>query len=126
MLLRRRQQLPRRRPDLLTPAWRLLLRQVTYVVIADPRFRALVHRFVAAADGGDTVRVLIAGRDDLSAIPADAPTYVTEAARQRIGASRLPGQLVTPGRTLSDASVQAVAEALVTLNTTPQRAPRPR
>jgi hypothetical protein len=116
------------RPDLLSPEWRLLLREARrgalYVVIADPRFGALVHTFLQDADGGENVRVLVAGEDDLAHIPPGAAAYVTEAARDRLGRARLPDRLVAPARTLSDASVRAVAEALVTWNLSP--APRRR
>lgn len=116
------------RPDLLSPEWRLLLREAQrealYVVIADPRFGALVHTFLHGADGAENVRVLVAGEDDLAAVPPSAAAYVTEAARERLGRARLPARLVAPARTLSDASVRAVAEALVTWNLAP--APRRR
>lgn len=104
------------RPDLVSPAWRLLLRQVTYVVIADPRFGMLVRELLAGVDGAQNLTVLVAGRDDLDVIPPEAPTYVTEAARRQLGRSRLPGRLVAPVRTLADATVQAVAEVVVRLN----------
>jgi DNA-binding transcriptional regulator YhcF (GntR family) len=116
------------RPDLLSPEWRLLLREAQrdalYVVIVDPRFGTLVHTFLRGADGAENVRVLVAGEDDVEQIPAAAAAYVTEAARERLGRARLPMRLVAPARTLSDASVRAVAEALVTWNVTP--APRRR
>ena len=108
------------RPDLLSPEWRLLLREAQrgalFVVLADPRFGTLVQTFLHGADGADNVRVLVAGQDDLGVIPPGAPAYVTEAARERLGRARLPDRLVAPVRTLSDASVRAVAEALVTCN----------
>lgn len=116
------------RPDLLSPEWRLLLREAKrealYVVIADPRFGTLVHTFLHGADGAENVRVLIAGEDDIAQIPPTAAAYVTEAARERLGRSRLPARLVAPARTLSDVSVRAVAEVLVAWNLAP--APRRR
>ena len=107
------------RADLLGPSWRMLLSRTPWVVVADPRFAPLVHAFVAAAaSGGDAPRgrILVAGRDDLSVIPPDAPTYVTEAARERLERSRLPGRVVPSARTLSDPSLRAIAEALVAHN----------
>ncbi|HEY0779461.1 MAG TPA: GntR family transcriptional regulator [Gemmatirosa sp.] len=109
------------RPDLLSPDWRLLLTRVTYAVIADARFGALVHAFVDGAEGARNLRVLIAGQDDLSVIPPDAPTYITEAARERIGRHRLPGRLVLPARTLSDASTRAIALTVVHAQLAPAR-----
>lgn len=108
------------RPDLLSPEWRLLLREAQrgalFLVLADARFGTLVQTFLHGAEGADNVRVLVAGQDDLAVIPPGAAAYVTEAARERLGRSRLPDRLVAPARTLSDASVRAVAEALVTCN----------
>ena len=109
------------RPDLLSPDWRLLLTRVTYAVIADARFATLVHTFVDGAEGARNLRVLVAGQDDLSVIPPDAPTYITEAARERIGRHRLPGRLVTPARTLSDTSTRAIALAVVQAQLAPAR-----
>jgi hypothetical protein len=111
------------RPDLLSPDWRLLLREARrealYVVIADPRFGVLVNAFLHGVDGAENVRVLVAGEDDLALIPATAAAYVTEAARERLGAAGLPPRLMAPARTLSDASVHAVAEVVVAWNLTP-------
>jgi hypothetical protein len=108
------------RPDLLSPEWRLLLREAQrgalFVVLADPRFGTLVQTFLHGAEGAENVRVLVAGQDDVASIPSGAAAYVTEAARERLGRARLPDRLVAPARTLSDASVRAVAEALVTTN----------
>ena len=103
------------RPDLLSPEWRLLLARVAYVVIADPRFGALVHGLVAGADGATNVRLLVAGRDSMSEVPPDAPTYVTEAARERLGGA-LPGRVLPPARTLSAESTLAIARVLVERN----------
>lgn len=104
------------RPDLLSPEWRLLLARAAYVVIADPRFGTLVHALLEGVDGAHNVRVRVAGRDSLSGIPPEAPTYVTEAARERLGRSGLPGRVLPPARTLDAASVLQLARALVERN----------
>lgn len=113
------------RPDLLSPEWRLLLREAQrgalFVVLADPRFGTLVQTFLHGAEGAENVRVLVAGQDDLAAVPPGTAAYVTEAARERLGRARLPERLVAPARTLSDASVRAVAEALVVINLAAER-----
>jgi DNA-binding transcriptional regulator YhcF (GntR family) len=104
------------RPDLLGPEWRLLLRSAAYVVIADPRFGALVHALLDGCDGAANVRLLVAGRDSMSEVPPDAPTYVTEAARERLGRQGLPGRVLPPARTLSAESALAIARVLVERN----------
>jgi DNA-binding transcriptional regulator YhcF (GntR family) len=100
------------RPDLLSPEWRLVLNRASYVIIADPRFARIVHGFLSRAENGGNARVLVAERDDLSVIPPDAPTYVTEAARVQLGRARLPWRLIARARTLSEESSRAVAALL--------------
>lgn len=104
------------RADILTPEWRLLLARVAYVVIADPRFGALVHEILHDVAGASNVRLLIAGRDSLSTIPPEAPVYVTEAAREQLGRSALPGRVLPQARTLSEESTRAITRALVERN----------
>lgn len=104
------------RADMLSVEWRSLMRGPVYVIVADARFELIVRAFVSEADGAPNVRVLVAGKDDLAAIPADAPTYVTESARIRLGRMRLPGRLIPPARILADESVRDVARLLVQLN----------
>ena len=104
------------RPDLLSPEWRLLLTRAAYVVLADPRFGALVHGLLEGVEGATNVKVLVAGRDSLSVVPPEAPTYVTEAARERLGRSGLPGRVLPPARTLSAESALAIVRAMVERN----------
>jgi DNA-binding transcriptional regulator YhcF (GntR family) len=109
------------RPDLLSPEWRMLLSRAAYVVIADPRFGTLVHALLEGVDGATNVKLLVAGRDSLSVVPPEAPTYVTEAARDRLGRSGLPGRVLPPARTLSPDSTLAIVRAMVERNlATPQ------
>jgi hypothetical protein len=110
------------RPDLLSPEWRMLLTRAAYVVIADPRFGALVHELLDGVDGATNVKLLVAGRDSLSVIPPEAPTYVTEAARDRLGQSGLPGRVLPPARTLSADSTLAIVRAMVERNLAAPRA----
>lgn len=104
------------RQDILGPEWRLLVREVACIIIADPRFAAVVRGFLAGAEGGESVAIRIAGRDDLRDIAPDAPVYITEAARNVLGRTRLPGRPIPPARILDDASVRAIVELLVERN----------
>lgn len=104
------------RPDLLSLEWRSLMRGLVYVIVADPHFVKVVREFVGDVEGNANVRILVAGRDDLSIIPEDAPTYLTESARERLGRTRLPGRIVTPARILSDDCVSQVMRVIVDLN----------
>ena len=104
------------RPDLLGAEWRRLLAGPAYVLVADERFGELVRGFVATADSG-SLRILVAGRDDVSVIPADAPVYVTRAAQERLGVSTtVPGRRVPPARIFSGEVSRAVLRWVVTVN----------
>ncbi|MEJ7812567.1 MAG: GntR family transcriptional regulator [Gemmatimonadaceae bacterium] len=111
------------RSDLLGGEWLHLMRRMAYVVIADPRFGDIIRDFIRGAPGEDNVRVLLAGRDDLSVIPPDAPTYITQSARERLGRTRLPGRLVTPARLLSDDCVRRITRFIAERNLATERAP---
>ena len=48
------------------------------------------------------MHILIAGKDDIARVPDDAPVYVTQAARARIGPTRMPAGLLPNARMISD------------------------
>lgn len=101
---------------MLSVEWQSMMRRTVYVVVADPRFAIVVRNLVGPSVGAPNVRVLVAGKDDVGAIPPDSPTYVTESARLRLGRTRLPGRLIIPVRILSDDSVRELARLVVRLN----------
>ncbi|MGH7720015.1 MAG: GntR family transcriptional regulator [Gemmatimonadaceae bacterium] len=90
------------RSDLYDMEWALFRGQEAYVIVADRRFGSLVREYLHSVGADSGVHILLAGRDDLSRIPDDAPVYATQAARARIGATRLPAGLLPPARTISD------------------------
>ncbi|MFN2398192.1 MAG: GntR family transcriptional regulator [Gemmatimonadaceae bacterium] len=90
------------RPDLYETEWALLRGQEAYVVVADVRFGRLVRDFIRSAGAVEPVHILIAGKDDIARVPDDAPVYVTQAARARIGSTRMPAGLMPPARMISD------------------------
>lgn len=104
------------RPDLVSPQWRELLGRPAYVVALDERFADLVRSYFGSMEGGSNVRTLIVGRDDLSAIPPDAPTYVTRAARERLGDATVPGRILPTARTLSPDSAREVLGHIIRAN----------
>ena len=104
------------RPNILSDEWRLVLKGVCFVVVADPRFPATVREFLRGAPGADQVKIRVAGRDSLHDIAPDAPTYITEAARRIIGRTRLPGRLIPPARILDDDSARQIVEFIVQRN----------
>lgn len=97
--------------------WQSLLRRQVFVIATDPRFVDMLRSRLAAVPGGAHVNVLIAGRDDLSVISRSSPTYVTQAARNMLGRTRIPGRLIPPVRLLDPGSVEQVLAAIVRANT---------
>ena len=104
------------RPDLAAPEWAALLTQPSYVVVVDATFGEMLERHFAKLAGVATLRTIVVGTDDLTAIPHDAPTYVTRAARERLGGTPVPGRLVPTVRTLSPDSAREVLAIIVRSN----------
>ena len=104
------------RPDLVSPEWRELLKGPAYVIAVDERFADLVRGYFGGMEGGSNLRTLIVGRDDLSAIPPDAPTYVTRAAREQLGEAEVPGRILPTARTLSPESAREVLGHIIRAN----------
>lgn len=111
------------RPDLLAREWALLFRVPVFAVVADEAFGEMLRRFFADVAGAENLRVLVLGRDDLSTIPADAPTYVTQRARARLGETPLPGRVLRPGRTISAHSARELFAFIVRSNVEALRGP---
>jgi DNA-binding transcriptional regulator YhcF (GntR family) len=105
------------RPPFVENEWKAVLRSGrAYVVALDPRFLELLRKYLEKVVDLKNVRMLLAGKDDLDTIPPHAPTYVTEAARQRLGKSRIPGRPISPPRLLAENSVRAIVTFIVGMN----------
>ncbi len=105
------------RPPFVEDDWKTLLRTGrAYIVAVDPRFLELMRGYLEKVMDLDNVRMLIAGKDNVDVIPPQAPTYVTEAARQKLGKSRIPGRLIAPPRVLAENCVRAVVSFIVEMN----------
>lgn len=105
------------RPPFVENEWKTLLRSGrAYIIAVDPRFLELVRNYLQNVVDLRNVRMLLAGRDDLTAIPPQAPTYVTEAARQKLGKTQLPGRLISPPRLLAENCVRAIVTFIVAMN----------
>ena len=103
------------RLDLFETEWGAFRGHPAYVIVADSRFGAHLRDYLAAENAGQRVQVLLAGRDDLRTIPADAIVYATQAARQRIGALRLPPGILPPARTISETCAREILEAALSI-----------
>jgi DNA-binding transcriptional regulator YhcF (GntR family) len=104
------------RADLLIGEWALLLRQPVYAVVATTEFGNMLRRFFAGTAGADNLRIIVAGEDDLSAIPADAPTYVTQQVQRDFGDVAIPGRILPAARTISSESSREIFAFIVHSN----------
>ena len=113
------------RLDLIGPAWQSLMQSPSYVVVTDESFGAIVQGFLSAQADATRVKVLVTGRDDLAAIPADAVVYVTQSAREQLGEMKLNGSVLPPARVLSRESSRELTFFIVEANLAAVRS-RPR
>lgn len=104
------------RPDIITGQWRMLLTAPVYVLIADRKFAETLKQFFADTPGAENLRPIVVGEDDLSIIPADAPTYVTSGARKRLGDRQIPGRIIPAPRLLSADSAREIITFVVRAN----------
>jgi DNA-binding transcriptional regulator YhcF (GntR family) len=113
------------RPDLVVGEWALLLRQPVYAVVATAEFGEMLKRFFAGVRGIDNLHILVHGKDDLSAIPHNAPTYVTHRVREALSGTPIPGRLLPAARTISTESAREIFNFIVRANLEAYRALRP-
>lgn len=73
------------RADLMAEVTRLLALGPVYFVGVDPRFADKLGRLFATVQGGDNVRPVILGRDEVASIPPGSPAWVMRTARERLG-----------------------------------------
>lgn len=105
------------RPPFVEDQWKAHLRSGrAYIVAVDPRFLDLARGYLQRVIDLKNVRMLLVDRDDVTTIPPQAPTYVTEAARQRLGKSHIPGKLIDPPRLLAENCVRTLVGFIVKMN----------
>ena len=104
------------RPDLVGDERRRLLAQPVYVIVADQRFADLVRDYLHGVAETSRVHTLLAGSDDVDAVPEDAAVYVTRSARERLAGRRVPGRLVPTARIFSPESVHQILSLMVHAN----------
>jgi DNA-binding transcriptional regulator YhcF (GntR family) len=112
------------RPDLIGGEWRLLLRKPVYVVVRDAQFRSALLDFFANTKGRENLRVLVVDLDDLSAIPASAPTYITRGAREWLNkhpdahgrASDIGGRILPNVRTFASSTADELISFILKRN----------
>ncbi len=104
------------RTDAISAEWAMLLRKPVYLIGADDRVLTQLRTYISEFASAENLVTLVAGRDDLSKVPGDAPTYITEAARCVLGKTNLPGRLLKPPRLLDAESVKRLAAVVVAHN----------
>ena len=104
------------RSDLLHRTARLLARGPVYFVVTDPRFAEKLRRGFARMAGGENFRAVVVGQDDVSAIPAEATTYVMRLARERLGDAAIPGRVVPTVRVFSAECAREILGIMVRRN----------
>ena len=104
------------RADVVIGEWALLLRRPVYAVVASEEFGIMLRKFFAGTPGAANLHVLVVGRDDLSAIPDDAPTYVTQQVRRELGDTPIRGRILPAARTISSASAREIFGFIVRSN----------
>lgn len=103
------------RSNIISDEWVALMRRGVNVVAADREFVGLLHRYLSSSPQAEQVKMYVVGEDSLSAIDPASPTYVTHAARKKLGSTRIPGTLIPPPRVLSDTCVRAILKVAVSL-----------
>lgn len=104
------------RPDLVAGEWAMLLRRPVYVVVATAEFGDMIRAFFANVAGAGNLNIVVLGRDDVSSIPAAAPTYITQSARASLGGVRIPGRILPAARTISTRSARQIFGFIVSSN----------
>lgn len=104
------------RPNLIRGEWSLLFRRPVYAVVADVEFGEMLQRFFDGAAGAKNLNILVVGRDDLSVIPQDAATYVTQRARSQLVDVPIRGRLLPAARSISPASARELFGFMVRSN----------
>jgi DNA-binding transcriptional regulator YhcF (GntR family) len=104
------------RPDLVVGEWAMLLRRPVYVVVATPEFGEMIRGFFSEVKGIENMRLIVLGRDDVSLIPDDAPTYVTQSVRTKLAGVRIPGRILPSARTISAKSAREIFTFIVESN----------
>ena len=108
------------RTDLIGGEWRLLLRKPVYVIVRDAQFRNALLAFFETTKGKDNLRVLIVDTDDLTAIPAAAPTYVTRGARDWLRTKgreeTVGGRMLPNARTFSSSTAEELISFILKAN----------
>lgn len=103
------------RNNLVSDEWHSLMARGVNVIAAERKFLLLLRAYLAGSPQAEQVKMFVAGEDSLESIEPGSPTYVTQAARMKLGKTRIPGTLVPTPRLLSPGCVRAILNVIVSL-----------
>jgi DNA-binding transcriptional regulator YhcF (GntR family) len=112
-------------PDLVAGEWSLLLRQPVWAIVPNADAAAELKQSFATIEGGQNLRSLVLGRDDLGSIPDGAPTYVTPTVREQLPEMRIRGRVLPAARTIATDSARSIFRFIVRANIEALRAVTP-
>jgi len=108
------------RREVMRDVGRYLQNGPVYYIATDPRYERKLRRILAPLGPVTNLHVLLVGRDDLDAIPAEAPTYVMSSAREyvtsRYAGRGAPGRPIHPVRSFSDEAARELLTFIVRAN----------
>ena len=102
------------RPALIARLERLLAHGPVYFLVVDPRFELKMRRLVAPMVGSENFHVL-AVSEDLSVIPAGAPTYVMRSAHTHLQGRTLRGRVIAPLRIFAESTARELLSHILEL-----------
>lgn len=103
------------RDNIINDEWHALMSRGVSVIACDRKFLDLMRHYLSSSPHAGAVKMFEAGVDSLDSIQGEDVTYITEAARKKLGTTRLPGTLVLPPRFISPACVLAILNIIVSL-----------
>ena len=113
------------RPDLRVGEWAILLRRPVFALVATQDFAEMLREFFGEVPGAEeNLRILVVGQDDVSQIPPDAPTYVTQSVREKLRGVRIPGRILPAARTIATESAYEIFTFIVRMNVEAMSRPR--
>lgn len=104
------------RPELRREMERRLAQGPVYWVGTDPRFEQVLHAVHGPAGHGHNVRLVVLGRDDLAAIPDDAPVYVMRSAHERLRDTPLGARVLPLPRVFATETAREILTFVIRAN----------
>ncbi|MGI9139839.1 MAG: GntR family transcriptional regulator [Gemmatimonadaceae bacterium] len=102
--------------DLFAETQRLLEREPVYYVVDDARMGAKLRDVFSASPGSANLRTLVNGHDDLRAIPANAPVYLTRFSRTRLAGHPLLARALAEARVFAIESAREITAFMIRAN----------